>query len=291
MSKITISQAFHKQTVFPGGEVHVHVQEMTSRFDPVAYITAHLTDANGIMELLLVTDALRRANPTREIFLNLPYVPYARQDRVTDPGTAHSLKVFSTLINSQRYASVTIFDPHSDVCEAVFDRVQVLTNHKFVHTMLRAHHDSHKDLDNFVLVAPDAGATKKVNSLFQSLCAFSDLKVNSIVTCSKERDPVTGKLSGFSAPAGLDLAGQTCVIVDDICDGGGTFLGVADALRTANAGDLVLIVSHGIFSQGFDKLLEKYSWIGFSNSFKTHDIDTALADRLIQLPWKTGHNY
>lgn len=290
MSKITISRGSYKTSIFPGGEVHVHVTDYDLGLKPIKFLTAHITDAAGIMELFLVTDAIRRQNPSAEIHLNLPYVPYARQDRVTDPGAAHSLKVFANLVNSQLYHTVTIFDPHSDVCEAVFDRVIVLNNHKFVHDMLHDQMTNHGYPTSFVLVAPDAGAAKKINSLAQHLASYSDLKVTSIVTCSKERDPVTGKLSGFSAPAGLDLAGQPCVIVDDICDGGGTFLGVADALKAANAGDLALIVSHGIFSQGFDKLLEKYSWIGFSDSFKNHDRDPNY-DRLVQLPWRSGFNY
>lgn len=253
----------YESTVFPGGEVHVTIRNDVTQ-DVI--ITAYLKNAYDIMELLLATDALRRRG-VKNIYLYMPYVPYARQDRVTSPGTAHSLKVFANLINAQNYTSVTVFDPHSDVCEAVFDRLTVNTNHRFVADMLcQFNIDVVQESIKPFLVAPDAGAIKKFDKLTSYLRPYFNFDT---LECSKKRDPKTGNLSGFAVPAGTDLQGRPCVVIDDICDGGGTFLGIADALKSANAGSLYLIVSHGIFSQGYAKLLEKYEQIGTSNSFRT----------------------
>lgn len=248
-----------KGITFPGGECHVAFETGRKLPDPFT-ITARITDSDGIMVLLLITDALRRMG-VKSILLNLPYVPYARQDRMCNLGEAHSLKVFANLINSQNYDQVTVFDPHSDVVEALFNNVKVVSNHEFVFNTIRLGWTK----DPIVLVAPDAGAYKKIYYLGKFLAekgyGFD------IVTCNKERDTKTGAITNFSVGA-TDLSGKRCIIVDDICDAGGTFLGLADALRAVNAGSLELIVSHGIFSKGFEALEEKFDKIVFTDSFK-----------------------
>jgi ribose-phosphate pyrophosphokinase len=75
----------------------------------------------------------------------------------------------------------------------------------------------------------------------------------------------TGKLSGFKVFA-ESLAGKTCFIVDDICDGGGTFIGVAEELRKLNAVKIILVISHGIFSKGLS--LQNVDEIYCTNSYK-----------------------
>lgn len=169
--------------VFPGGEVHVEVRPSGEDVT----LTAYLKDSKDIMELLLVTDALRRQG-TKRIWLNMPYVPYARQDRVTSPGTAHSLKVFANLINSQNYKSVSVFDPHSEVCEAVFDRLIIHNNHRFVSNMIWDFHSRMSIGAKVCLVAPDAGAVKKFDKL---VAAVSNGRFDTL-ECSKKRDPKTG---------------------------------------------------------------------------------------------------
>lgn len=283
MSTINITGENIKTFNFPGGECQVAILP-SDRFDDgsksdTKVITARITDSNGIIQLLLFTDALRREG-YKKIGLILPYVPYARQDRVCNPGEAHSLKVFANLINSQNYEFVSVFDPHSDVTEAVLNNCLVENNHNFVRWALRSL--GLNEGKNFNLVSPDAGAYKKIFYLGKFL-ANSKYSFD-IVNCNKERDTKTGAINNFTVGA-TDLGGKPCVIVDDICDGGGTFLGLADALKVANAGPLYLVVSHGIFSQGFDKLLSKFEKIVFTNSFKDHAIPDELRNRLIVRPF------
>ena len=87
----------------------------------------------------------------------------------------------------------------------------------------------------------------------------------SVIECSKIRNVKTGQLSGFNTQT-LDFQGKTCFIIDDICDGGGTFVGLAALLKSRNARKIVLIVSHGIFSKGFD--LANIDAIYTTDSFK-----------------------
>ena len=114
-----------KRFNFSGGEVQVTVKKMTS---DVVYITANLRSSDDVMALLMATDALRRQGATR-IHLTMPYVPYARQDRVMNPGEALGIKVFCDLINAQNYSSVNILDPHSDVTPALLNNVLVIEQH------------------------------------------------------------------------------------------------------------------------------------------------------------------
>ena len=111
-----------------------------------------------------------------------------------------------------------------------------------------------------LLISPDGGALKKIYKVSEYLGGVE------VVECSKSRDVKTGKLSGFKVYSD-DLEGKDCLIVDDICDGGGTFIGLAEELKNKNAGNLYLAVSHGIFNKGFESL-SVFKKIFTTNSFK-----------------------
>ncbi len=237
---------------FPGGEQHIKLQL------PVelerSYITHRAKSFKDIELILLGADALRRLG-ARRIELVLPYFPAARQDRVMVKGEPLSVKVYADLINSVKFDNVIIFDPHSEVTPALLNNCEVLYNHKFVKTAIS---DIGKDV---CLVSPDGGALKKIYKVSEYAGGVD------VVECSKMRDVKTGALTGFRVNSD-DLQGRRCLIVDDICDGGGTFIGLAKELKKKNAGDLFLAVSHGIFSRGFDELLQNYKNIFTTNSFQ-----------------------
>ena len=236
---------------FNGGEPHLKIKTALAASDEVT-ITTRIRAFNDLGFLLLANDALRRMG-VRKIHLFLPYFPAARQDRVMVKGEPLTVKIYADLINQCCFETVTIVDPHSEVTAAVLDNVRVIDNHRFVEKCLAQNND-------YQLVSPDGGALKKVYKLAQFLGG------KEVVECSKRRDVTTGNLTGFTVYAD-DLQGKTCVIVDDICDGGGTFLGLAEALKKKNAGDLILIVTHGIFSKGLEGLSKHFSKIYSTDSF------------------------
>ena len=248
---------------FTGGEPHIKIKAPVTTDDEVT-ITTRIRQFNDVGLVLLAVDALRRMGVAK-IHLLLPYFPAARQDRVAVTGEALTVKIYADVLNSVGFDSVTILDPHSEVAPALLENVHVVNNHKFVAQCL-------KGMTDYALISPDGGALKKVYRLSQHLGG------QPIVECSKHRDVKTGNLSGFAAYTD-DLQGRTCVIVDDICDGGGTFLGLADELKRKNVGDIYLIVTHGIFSNGFDKLSQKFKKIYSTNSFST-----IKNEALIQVP-------
>lgn len=241
--------------VFNGGEPHIKILENLEGGKQIT-ITTRIQHFNDLGLLLIAVDALKRMG-IQYLNLVLPYFPAARQDRVMVVGESLSVKVYADIINAQNFQKITVLDPHSEVTPALLNNVQVVSNHAFVSQCLQHEKD-------YILVSPDGGALKKVYALSQYLGG------KTVVECSKKRNVQTGELSGFTVYE-EDLKNQTCVIVDDICDGGGTFLGLATELKKKNCGRLILIISHGIFSKGLVDLMTSFDKIYSSNSFKEVD--------------------
>jgi len=245
---------------FPGGERHVRL--------PVAMqgipcglnwvIEARMESPADVMDLLLLNDALRRARPAEPIALVMPYIPYARQDRVAVNGEAFSLAVFCSLINSLKFESVTVMDPHSPVAVELLEGVIVMPVADIMPNTLKAQ-GAQELLSKAVLVAPDKGAMARVQEAADALSVYRGNPVI-VVQALKQRDPVTGALSSpvlqEPVPQGVPL-----LVVDDICDGGGTFIQLAELLREHTDAPLNLYVTHGIFSKGIEPLLPHFQRI------------------------------
>jgi len=192
--------------------------------------------------LLFAKNALDNLGFER-ITLTISYLLAARMDRIMTPGEPFSLKVVTTLLNQANFRRIRVFDPHSDVATALLNSSEAIDNLAFVQDAIQDYYSRHASAA-WCLVSPDAGALKKIHHVAQTV------EASQVVECLKMRDVRTGKLSGFTVMEN-DLMGKTCFIVDDICDGGGTFIGIAALLKARNAGPIILIVSHGIFSKGF----------------------------------------
>lgn len=242
---------------FPGGEVHLNGKDfcegVSSSGDDIIWAPIH--NSVDLMELLILTDAYRRYY-MKTPKVCIPYIPYARQDRVANDGEALSIKVFADIINSQNYPCVYVMDPHSEVCMALLNNVRIITavNDTYLKRIIVNYDNS------YVVLAPDAGAYKRLGKVIKDV---------PLIYATKQRDTKTGALSNVELQIGnVDLTDKTILVVDDICDGGGTFLLLAEALRNANiTNDLELYVSHGIFSKGTDKLLQTFNKIYTTNSF------------------------
>jgi len=243
----------HKSFLFAGGEPHIKIAANFDVTAPVT-ITQRINSFNDLGMICITVDALRRMG-VKEINLFIPYFPAARQDRVMVPGEPLSVKVYADIINAMALASVTVFDPHSEVTPALLNNCVAVTNHGFIEKVIA------KIGAEVKLISPDGGALKKIYKVSEFLGGAE------VVECSKSRDVKTGKLSGFKVYSD-DLAGADCLIVDDICDGGGTFIGLAEALKAKNAGNLYLAISHGIFSKGFDELGKYFEQIFTTDSIK-----------------------
>lgn len=238
-----------KQFNFPAGEVGVEIQYHARANDvEKVELIAHLKNADDVISLLLVSDAVDRKYTNAKKELKLNYVPYGRQDRICNEGESLSISVFANLINSCNFSRVVIADPHSDVTSALIKNVDVKESFEIL---------KHKDLSSYYIVAPDAGAYKKAHKWAQYKNALG------VITANKVRNVQTGKIE--SVKVDQDVSGLNLFVVDDICEGGRTFTELAPCLKGAN--NLELYVTHGIFSKGVKELTECYDKIYTTNSY------------------------
>ena len=253
-----------KSFTFPGGELQVQIPGLPESLIDDATIIARLQSSEAIIRLLLVTEILRRSLRSGQLRLVVPYFPYARQDRVMQPSEAFSLKAIARIINSLGFDEVVVCDPHSDVTPALIENVSVIHQTDILKrfgalTNWIGEHD-------VVLIAPDAGAAKK------TLAAAKQFKLP-MVTASKVRDTSTGEITATRLDDATGLVrGNDCLIVDDICDGGRTFIELAKVLWGQGARSVHLYVTHGIFSNGlgvFDGLIDS---IFTTDSFKSPQV-------------------
>lgn len=238
----------HKIFQFPGGESHI-VFEPDSWLQ-IAYVQG--ADGNDLMALAMWADACKRHGGITTV-LALPYLPGARQDR----GVPLGAKVYADMINAMGIDHVVCIDPHSDVAPALYNNLTIvpLTDLPIW--------DTFRATGKFEgVIIPDAGAGKRATAVADHLGVPT-------FQAGKKRDFATGKLSGFHCePLANDEATHHFLVVDDICDGGGTFVGLADAIAKQETADirLYLWVTHGIFSKGMDALNLRYSEIYNTNS-------------------------
>jgi ribose-phosphate pyrophosphokinase len=267
-----LSEIEFKIVKFKGGELHpkLNMNIDYTKIERVV-ITNRFNDAEDIMEVLVVKDALERLG-IKHFDLIMPYIPYARQDRFENAGESFTLKVFANLINTAKFDTIHVFDSHSDVAPALIDNCVNKKNHAYVMSSLidiiidnpetiipytNSHPTSIASIKNtirsghYALIAPDSGANKKINKLhdyinestIDPILRDMGLFTLPIIKCDKRRNTDDGSLGGFEVMS-ADLEGRICIIVDDICSRGGTFMGLAKELKAKNAGDIYLVVSH-----------------------------------------------
>jgi ribose-phosphate pyrophosphokinase len=250
--------------VFPGGEPHVRLGASLPAVGEEITIQHRLNSPQAIIELLLANDALRRRYPTTPIHAFIPYIPFARQDRVMVDGEPFSLKVFANLIDSAGFATVQTLDPHSEVSAALLDPLVI---RPLTYLRSAANNLSYEEnVTNFILVTPDGGALKKMWGYAKSM-DYS----RPIYTATKHRDTRTGKITGTTIEQGLP--GLPCLIIDDICDGGRTFIELAKELRGHGAPKVYLAVTHGIFSKGEAELRSVIDKIYTTTSIRNESTD------------------
>lgn len=240
-----------KQWVYPGGEVGISMPHV----DKSDSILARVKSSDDFMQLLQVAACIPKRQRKNLI---MPYFPYARQDR--DQGSMPcALRIAVDIIDQLGFDNLLVADPHSVALQAMFKntRVEVLGN--------RALHQEAQTIAHkatALVMAPDAGAAKRAMELAQLLnCPYS-------VTL-KTREPETGHLKLAKLgdiPEGTDKI----IVIDDICDGGYTFGGLAKEIRKVSNASLHLLVTHGIFSGNFAANLELYNQVVTTDSFKTH---------------------
>jgi ribose-phosphate pyrophosphokinase len=237
---------------FPAGECHVKIDGVD--ISKETNVQAYLNNSDDIIGLLLTVDAIRRLNPNTFIYLTIPYFPYARQDRVCNEGESLSVKVMADLINNLQCARVTVCDPHSDVTTALLNNCTVVSQAD----ILLGSNLAQKILEEkLALVSPDAGAEKKTRAVAKLLS--KEGQAVEVFCSSKARDTLTGKITATEVYG--DVRTKKLIVLDDICDGGKTFIELAQVLKQGGATEIYLYVTHGIFSKGLSELKNHFKHV------------------------------
>ena len=243
-------------------------------------IKSRLNTFSDLELIICATQALKEVG-VKNIELYIPYCIGARSDRKFMEGGINYVKtVIAPIINSQGYSKVTILDPHSDVLEACINNFEKEDNIDLVSFALVDYFLSKgfetwsaENFENVRFISPDAGALKKVFHVAEAVKYR-----NEVIIASKHRNLETGKIDYTNVPMSVHDADKDVFIIDDICDGGRTFIEIAKAVdevrklsssvKRENYGKNYLIVTHGIFSFGFDFLVQHFDGIYCTNSVR-----------------------
>lgn len=162
--------------------------------------------------------------------LTMPYIPNARQDRIKSSDEVFTLKHFAQIINDLHFSTVTVFDPHSAVSEALFDNLRIIRPDTQIKDVLMK-----VGTENLLMFYPDEGAMKRYSGTMQLEYLFG----------IKNRDWYTGEIKGFDLFGDTSkIKGKKFLMIDDICCRGGTFYHSAKKLEEYGAKEIYIYVSH-----------------------------------------------
>jgi ribose-phosphate pyrophosphokinase len=254
----------YKISKFPDGQQTVDLTDVIKQYFEPIRLKSRLNSFKDLELIICATQAIRNQLPNKEINLYVPYFLGSRSDRKFQDGGVNYLKqVICPIINSQNYSSVTVMDPHSDVLEACLNNYKKENNSNLVKFALSNIDNKDGAQDRICLVSPDAGAYKKIFDVAKFY------GISNIITATKVRDMKTGNILHTEIPVLDQHNNLTYVIVDDICDGGRTFVELAKVIKDGRpTAKVYLVVTHGIFSAGFKTLNEYIDGIYCTNSYR-----------------------
>lgn len=247
LTDISNSDISYKVSKYPDGQQSITIQPFDST--QKVQLSSRMNSFRDVELIICANQALKEMG-AETIELYVPYFIGARSDRKFGEGQTNYLKnVICPIINSQGFSKVIVLDPHSDVLEACLNNFTKLNNFRLVQYALS--NITHNIDSNIGIVSPDAGAMKKIFDVAK------EFGITNVTTASKVRDMVTGNIIRTELPT-MDLRDiDHLIVIDDICDGGRTFIELAKAVKEITDIPLHLIVTHGIFSAGYEEL-EKY---------------------------------
>ena len=228
---------------FADEEIFVRIDENVRGEDVfVIQSTSHPANDN-LMQLLIMMDALKRAS-ARRITAVIPYFGYARQDRKTDGRTPISAKLVANLISTAGADRVLTVDLHAGQIQGFFD---IPTDNLFGSPVMVDDIKERFGKDKLIVVSPDVGGVVRARSLAKRLDA--DLAI------VDKRRPEAGKSEVMNIIG--DVSGKRCIMLDDMCDSGGTLANAAAALKESGAKSVSAYVTHGVLSGNAVERIEK----------------------------------
>ena len=221
---------------FADMEVFVEIQENVRGSDVFILQSTSYPANDHLMELLIITDALRRAS-ARRITAVVPYFGYARQDRKSGSRTPISAKLVANLITQAGVDRVMTLDLHAGQIQGFFD---IPTDNLYAAPLMVRDIKERFDLARVMVVSPDVGGVARARGLAK--------RINTPLAIIDKRRERPGESEVMNVIG--NVAGYTCILVDDIIDSGGTLVNAADALLAKGAKDVFAYITHGVLSGG-----------------------------------------
>ena len=221
---------------FADMEIFVELQENVRGEDVFIVQSTSFPANDHLMELLIMIDAARRSS-ARRITAVIPYFGYARQDRRTSGRTPISAKLVANLITEAGADRVLTLDLHAGQIQGFFD---IPTDNLFAAPVMVRDIKERLAPGERMVVSPDVGGVVRARALAKRIDA-------SLAIVDKRRER-----AGESEVMNIigDVEGQSCILVDDIVDSGGTLVNAAEALLNAGAKEVSAYITHGVLSGG-----------------------------------------
>jgi ribose-phosphate pyrophosphokinase len=221
---------------FADNEIFVEVLENVRGSDVYVIQSTSFPTNDHLMELLIITDALRRAS-ARRITAVIPYFGYARQDRKVGSRSPISAKLVANLITRAGTDRVLTLDLHAGQIQGFFD---IPTDNLYASPVMVRDIKERFDLGNLMVVSPDVGGVVRARGLAK--------RINAPLAIIDKRRERAGESEVMNVIG--EVAGSTCILIDDIVDSGGTLVNAADALIANGAKDVYAYITHGVLSGG-----------------------------------------
>jgi ribose-phosphate pyrophosphokinase len=191
---------------------------------------------DNLMELLIITDALRRSSASR-ITAVIPYFGYARQDRRAKARTPISAKLVSNLIETAGVHRILTLDLHAVQIQGFFD-IPVDNLYASPVFALDIEHHFRGRMENLMIISPDVGGVARARELAK--------RINAPLAIVDKRREKAGEIAEMIVIG--DVTGKTCIVVDDICDTAGTLCKAAEVLMENGATEVHSYITHGVLS-------------------------------------------
>lgn len=267
----------YKISQFPDGQQTIDITNYFIRNSIDTTIVHIYTSIKSFKDLELVicaNQAIRNLG-FNNVELHVFYFLGGRSDIKFNTGGVNYIKdVIAPIINLQKFNKVWVLDPHSNVIEATINNFEKIDNYQFIKFALTDIDNKNNARSNLALVSPDAGASKKVFDVAKHF------KITDVIHAAKHRDILSGQILRTEVDMKPEHVGKNLVIIDDICDGGRTFIEIAKEIRRHEESQnvkskLFLVVTHGIFSAGFSELSKWFEDIYTTDSYHINTIESA----------------
>src|SRR3989442_10544812 len=231
---LTLAKAVVRR--FADMEIFVEIQENVRGSDAFIIQSTSFPTNDHLMELLIITDALRRSSAHR-ITAVIPYFGYARQDRKSGSRTPISAKLVANLITQAGVDRVMTLDLHSGQIQGFFD---IPADNLYASPVMVRDIRERFDTSKLIIVSPDVGGVVRARGLAK--------RINAPLAIIDKRRERAGDSEVMHVIG--EVEGRTCILVDDIVDSGGTLVNAADALLEKGAKDVYAYITHGVLSGG-----------------------------------------